>query len=184
MEYDIEKAKQMLINAGWSQTKNGWSKDGKSLAFNIIVVKDEGEKLSIAKQIKQDLAEIQIKITINELTLSAFNDSLQKGNFDLAIATLNIKNEYQIQDIVSTGSIYNYAHFSDEKMDGIINMMSASDGDVYANNMETFKQYYKSEMPYIGLFYKSNIILTNKSVKGEYKGTDFNPYRNIRNFCK
>lgn len=184
MEYDIEKAKQMLINAGWLQTKNGWSKDGKNLAFNIIVIKDDSENLSIAKQIKQDLAEIQIKITINELAQSSFNDSLQKGNFDLALATLDIKNEYQIQDIVSTGSVYNYAHFSDEKMDGIINMMNASDGDVYANNMETFKQYYKSEMPYIGLFYKSNIILTNKSVKGEYKGTDFNPYRNIRNFCK
>lgn len=184
MEYDIEKSKQMLINAGWSQTKNGWSKDGKRLAFNIIVVKDDSEKLNIARQIKQDLAEVQIQTTINELTLSSFNENLQKGTFDLAIATLDIKNEYQIQDIVSTGNIYNYARFSDEKMDGIISMMNASDGDVYANNMEMFKQYYKSEMPYIGLFYKSNIILTNKSVKGEYKGTDFNPYRNIRNFCK
>lgn len=183
-EYDTEKAKQLLINAGWIQAKNGWSKNGKTLAYTLIVQKEDAEKVSIANQIKQDLAEIQIKITINGLTQTAFNERIKNGNFDLALATLDIKNEYQIQDIVSTGNQYNYARYSDEKMDAIINLMRNSEGDVYASNMETFRQHFRSEMPYIGLCYKANIILTNKSIKGEYQGTDFNPYRNIRNFCK
>lgn len=184
MEYDVEKAKQILINAGWMQSKNGWNKNGKKLAFNIIVVKDDTEKLNIAKQIKQDLNELQIPITITELSWNTFNENIKKGQFDLALATLDIRNEYQIQDLVLSNSQYNYAHYTDENMDGIIKTMQVTDGDAYANNMEIFKQYYKNEMPYIGLFFRANMILTNKSIKGEFKGTDFNPYRNITNFCK
>lgn len=183
-EYDIEKAKQLLINAGWVQNKNGWSKNGKIISYTLIIPKDDAEKVSIANHIKQDLAEIQIKITISELSRTVFNDRIKSGNFDLALATLDIKNEYQIQDLVSAGNQYNYARYDDEKMNAIISLLKSSEEDVYANNMETFKQHYRSEMPYIGLCYKANIILTNKSVKGEYQGTDFNPYRNIRNFCK
>lgn len=184
MEYDVEKAKQMLINAGWKQSNKSWTKNGKTLSYTLIVPKESNDKIAIAKQIKQDLSEIQIKVTVVEMAWNAYAEAIKNGNFDLALATLDIKNEYKIQDLVSTGNKYNYAKYSDTKMDEIISTMRISDGDVYENNMEKFKQYYKSELPYMGICFEANVILTNKSVKGEFNGTDYSPYRSIINFCK
>lgn len=183
-EYDVEKAKQILINAGWTEENNNWIKDGNIIKLTLMVPVEDEDKREVAKKIKDNLAEISIHITINELPQSEINKKIMNGNFELALASLDIKNEYQIQDLVKIGSKYNYARYTSMEMEAIIEKLSSSDGKIYDANMADFRNCYKNEMPYIGLYFKKNTILTNKSVKGEYKSTSYNPYENLTNFCK
>ena len=46
-------------------------------------------------------------------------------------------------------------------------------------NMYSFAQLYKNDAPYIGLYFKTSTILTNKSVKGDFEPTWSNYFRNI-----
>ena len=183
-EYDLEKSKQTLINAGWTQTTSGWSKENKKLKFTLIVPENDVEKIAVAEKIKEDLNEISINITIKKLSWDSFKKAIESDAFELALATLEIKNEYQIQDMVATENIYNYANYTNLEMDKTIENLKKYESEEYAREFEVFKQIYESQMPYIGLYFKENTILTNKSVKGEYKSTNYNPYRNIINFCK
>ena len=50
--------------------------------------------------------------------------------------------------------------------------------------MNSFVQNYKNDAPYIGLYFKTSTMLTNKSVKGNFEPTWSNYFRNITSFCK
>lgn len=183
-EYDVEKAKQILINAGWVEKNNSWQKNGRTLSFNLLVPESDETKIMVAEQIKEDLNEISIKINIKKSSWESIKKAISANSFELVLATLDIKNEYMLQDIVTTGNSNNYSNYSNPEMDIVINNLKSSTGEEYDVNMEEFKRIYKNDVPYIGLYFKNNTILTNKSVKGEYKSNSFNPYRNIMNFSK
>ena len=106
------------------------------------------------------------------------------GNFDLAIATFDVKHEYQIQDMVKTLASKNYAKYSSSNMDTIIEKLYTTQDETYDETMQEFVTMYLNEMPYIGLYFKNNTMLANKSVKGEYKSTAGNPFNNLINFYK
>lgn len=184
IEYNIENAKQLLINAGWTQNKTEWIKNGKKLNFVLIVPKNDKEKLKVAERIKQDLKDLSINISISELTWDRFQTAIKNDKFDLALASIDIKNEYQIQDMVETDNEYNLANYTNPEVDTLISKLKSSAEETYTANLKEFNELYKAEMPYIGLYFKACNILTNKSVKGDYEATYINPYRNITTFCK
>ena len=52
-------------------------------------------------------------------------------------------------------------------------------------SIQNGKEYqYTVSDQYIGLYYKTNMLLTNKSVKGSITPTWWNPYYNIYNWNK
>ncbi len=183
-EYNPEMAKQILINGGWSFNGDSWEKDRTKLKITLQVCEEDLEKILVAEKIKGDLSEIGIDVTIKKVTWENLKNSLETNKFELILSTLDIKNEYQIQKLTKIDSEYNYANFINVQIDEKITELENSDEEVYENKMEEFKELYVNELPYIGLYFKLNSVLTNKSVKGEYKSTVYEPFRNLINFYK
>ena len=184
VEYNPEIAKQILINGGWVQENNKWKKENTTLKFTLLVCNEEKEKIAVAEKIKSDLSEIGIQVTIKEMKWDELIKSLDSNKFELILMSLDIKNEYKMQDMVQLGNTHNYANFIDVEINEIIEKLKKSEGDAYEEKMKEFKEKYVNELPYIGLYFKTDTILTNKSVKGEYKSTVYEPYRNLINFYK
>ena len=164
--------------------KNKWKKENTTLKFTLLVCDEEIEKIAVAEKIKSDLNEIGIQVTIKEVKWDELIKSLDTNKFELILMSLDIKNEYQIQDMVQIGNAHNYANFINVELNEIIEELKKSEGDAYEEKMKDFKEKYINELPYIGLYFKTDAILTNKSVKGEYKSTVYEPYRNLINFYK
>ena len=89
-----------------------------------------------------------------------------------------------MQSMLKVDSVYNYANFINVQVNEKITELENSEGDIYEEKMEEFKELYINELPYIGLYFKLDSILTNNSVKGEYKSTVYEPYKNLINFYK
>ncbi len=183
-DYNTEKAKQILVNAGWSNSLGTWKKGNQTLSFNLIVVESNKEQVLVAEKIKSDLQEVGIKISIKKMSWNDFYAAISNGTFDLAVATFDVKNEYQIQDMVKSATLRNYAKYSNSNVDALIEKLTTTQEEAYDETMQEFVTTYLNEMPYIGLYFKNNTILANKSVKGEYKSTASNPYKNLINFYK
>lgn len=186
-EYDLEKAKQILINAGWEEKENGWQKeiDGKIqvLNFNLLVNSESEKKIAVAEKIKNDLNELGIKITITMVPMENIINLIEQDKFDLVLTSFDIKNEAMLHESVEKDNILNYANYSSESMESLINKLKIDDYN-YNENMYSFAQLYKNDAPYIGLYFKTSTILTNKSVKGNFEPTWSNYFRNITSFCK
>lgn len=183
-EYNAEKAKQTLVKAGWENNGKEWTKNNKKLNFTLIVPENDEDKIKCAEKIVQYLSEISIHITVKKLSWSDFEKSIRAGKFELALASFEIKNEYQVQDLVSDSGEKNYARYHNTEMEQIIKELKNSADDVYRGHMKEFIELYTEELPYIGLYFKQNMLLSNKSVKGQYESVASDPYRNIINFSK
>lgn len=186
-EYDLEKAKQTLINAGWIQNENGWQKEingvWQTLSFNLLVNSESEKKIEVAEKIKNDMAELGIKITVKKASLDSIKNSIEQDKFDLILTSFDIKNETAIQENILKDSLKNYSNYSSEKMENLLDKLSIDDVN-YNDNMNAFAQLYKNDLPYIGLYFKTSTMLTNKSVKGNFEPTWSNYFRNITSFCK
>lgn len=186
-EYDIEKAKQILINAGWSQSQDGWQKniEGKkySLHFTLMVNADNKEKIAVAEKIKENLSEIGIPININKISIENIKNNIKQDKFELALLSIDIKNEMFTYSLVENESENNYANYFSEAMNSIIENLKV-DNLNYDENIYTYSLLFKNDAPYIGLYFKTSTILTNKSVKGNIEPTWSNYFRNITTFCK
>ncbi|NES86056.1 MAG: ABC transporter substrate-binding protein, partial [Moorea sp. SIO2B7] len=70
--YDLQKAKQILLNAGFTYNSNqellDW--DGNRVEFTILVKSEEKSRIDTAVQIKQDLSKIGIQADLQVLTLN------------------------------------------------------------------------------------------------------------------
>lgn len=186
-EYNTETSKHLLINAGWTQKNGKWTKtiNGKAYAlqFNLMVYKDNEEKVLVAESIKDELSNIGISITINKVNWNSYITNLNNGNFDLAVASFDIYSNFDIVQLLNKESKLNYAKYENEEMTIILDKVYTS--NVYIENVfKELQNKYKNEIPYVGLYFKTDILLTNKAVKGTINPTALNPYNEIWTWYK
>ena len=186
-EYDTEKAKQLLMNANWMQGESTWYKEieGKKyeLSFSLLVNKEDEKKMEVAQKIKDDLEELGIHIKLKAISLKEIKEAISQDAFELALVSLDIKGEEDLIQGVTMNHKRNFAHYSSTAMENVIEKIKTNT-NVNRELMDEFWNRYKSEVPYIGLYYKTSTILTNKSVKGNFNPNWFRVYRNMDSFCK
>ena len=132
-EYNLDKAKQILLNAGWKSDNGVWSKSisktNCNLNFSLIVNKDNKEHLAASEAIKECLQDLGIKINVKSLSWSEYKKALEAGNFDLAMASFDIKNETSLIDMLDESSSNNYTGFSSREMSEVINSLKRTNSD-------------------------------------------------------
>lgn len=180
-DYDLDKAKQVLNNAGWTNNGRSWQKNGYKLKVTLLVNEENYEQIKVADVIKENLNENSIEVEIKKVSYGNLKTAIDKDSFDLALTSFDIKNELTILDIISSNNIFNYSNYSNEKVDNIVNEIQLNYNE---NTMQALERIWKDEVPYIGLYFRNNILLTNKSVKGSIEPTWNNPYFNLVTWCK
>jgi len=180
-DYNIDKAKQILLNSGWKNDGKAWYKNGKKLRFTILVNEGNAEQVRCADMIKENLSDIDISITIKKVNWNDFQKALNSDNFELALTSIDIKNELTLIELMKSDSIYNYANFVSQTVDDLIEAVYQDNNNT---TMYALEKAYKDETPYIGLFFRNNTLLTNKSVKGSIEPTWVNVYFNMTSWCK
>lgn len=82
-EYNLKKAKKMLLSIGFREGKDGflYDKDGNKLSFNLITNAGNKERESIGNIVKEDLKKIGIEVNFQGLD---FNNLVSKlmSNYD------------------------------------------------------------------------------------------------------
>ena len=89
LDFDQEKAKKILDDAGWKEGDGGVrEKDGEQLKFKIVVPADTASNAQRAEQVMKDLNEIGFKVEIETVPVAAyFADHVLNGNFEMATFT-------------------------------------------------------------------------------------------------
>ena len=183
--YDIEKAKKLLINAGWDNTYGIWKKEIEnkacSLDLELLVNSDNEEKVQVAELIIENLKEIGINTKLVKVKSDEFTKRILNQKFELALVTLNLDMDIDILELLESSNEKNYAKYVNDEIDNIIFNIKL---DNIENKYLEIYNIYKNESPYIGLYYKCNNLLTNKSVKGNINPTSWNVYHGITGWCK
>jgi len=83
-EYNPEKAKKLLIDAGfkYNSQQELFDRDGNRVQFTILVKSEEKARVDAAVQIQQDLAKIGMKTDLQVLNFNAILQKLDRRNWE------------------------------------------------------------------------------------------------------
>ena len=158
-EYDLEKAKTKMVEAGYP--------DG--FSCELMVNSNNAISMKIAQIMQNELAEIGINITVNQLEKATWSDNLSKVNFQMALGTLNwADTNSMVTYLYHSEGTFNWDHlYADSEMDQMI--LKASQSLDTNERVELYKKIVEKghdDLPIICLLFPNEIVGANKSIDG------------------
>ncbi len=181
VETNIDEAKRLITECGWQERNNGWIvHDGRNtvrLNFTITVNNDSEERVRVAENIKEQLENVGIDVDIRYLARDKYIDALQNKNYQIILTGVESSYTPNLATFFGSGNIANYEN---EEMLAIIGEATsgASDERLYEFYNRLY-DIYLEEAPYIGLYRKTQSLISNQSLSGNLKPNAFNMYHNI-----
>ncbi len=173
-EYNPEKAKQLLKEAGWKDTDGDGilDKDGKPFEFTIFTNMGNSLRMNTATIIQWRLAKIGIKVEIRALEWSTFiNEFIDKRRFQAVILGWSIGLDPDQYDIWHSSKTkekeFNFVSYSNPEVDALLEK-----GRRTFDIAERKKAYFRiqeilaDELPYIFLYVPDATPIVHARFKG------------------
>ena len=160
---NTSQADQTLESDGWSKGSDGfYAKNGKQLAFSIIVVSGYTDYVADCQVMVKDLQAAGINATVNAMSNDAFTSALANGQYDTGILWTNPgPTPYYIYDglLRSTNSApigqsapSNYERWMDPTTDKLLDQYASStDPQVQKQALNGLQQIMVNQLPSIPL---------------------------------
>lgn len=146
-EYDVEKAKELLAEAGYP--------DGEGIPDVTVKIMSQYEKYALALQ--QDLAELGINIKIEIMEANAFVEDLMAGNYELMINVSNLGNYISNWEAIFHSDYYdstNFAKVNDATIDELFDKIGETlDQEEQAGYIYELVNYITENVTYLPLTY-------------------------------
>lgn len=158
-EYDVEKAKALLKEAG--------HEDG----FTMTIATSGDNRKRIAEIIQANLKEVGVTADIKMLEWGTFIDSIMAGNEQSLIIgwTSNPDPDATLTPLYYSGNIggMNFSRINNEKIDNmILSAREELDQEKRVEVYNEFHEYIMDEAPIVPLFIKNNVVGANSQLKG------------------
>lgn len=125
-EYNPEKSRQLLEEAGWKMGNNGLlMKDGMPFEFSVLVSQGNDARLKIAQIMKENLKKIGIKMNIKVLEWQAMlHEFIDKKRFEAVILGWALSRDPDIYDIWHSSKTkegeFNFISYKNEEVDRLL----------------------------------------------------------------
>ncbi|MCT4584968.1 MAG: ABC transporter substrate-binding protein [Peptostreptococcaceae bacterium] len=148
------------------------------LSLNLLVSKEDENKISIAYKLKKDFMDLKVNLNIIELNNEDFLKKIEKKDYELALMTWKmpvypqIKNYYYLQ---------NNFNRKNNNLNLAFNNFINSNKDSYLNDYKILQKNIFENLFNVGLLIKSNSLIIDKNIKGNLSPNSFNIYNGIEN---
>jgi peptide/nickel transport system substrate-binding protein len=172
--YNPQKARQLLGEAGWRDTKgNGiLEKDGKPFIFEIVTNQGNDTRQKCAEIIQRQLKEVGITVKIRILEWAAFvNDFITKRRFDAVILGWSISLDPDAYDVWHSSKTapeeLNFMSYNNPEADEVLekgrSTFNQSQRKKYYNR---FQEILAEDQPYTFLYVPEELIVISSRFRG------------------
>ena len=172
--YDPQKAKELLEEAGWTDSDGDGIRDRNGTPFVFEIITNQGNDLrsKCAEITQKRLSDIGIKVKIRVIEWAAFiNDFINKKKFDATILGWSITLDPDLYDVWHSSKTkqgeLNFISFRNEEVDELLEK-----GRSTFDQAERKKYYYRiqeimaEEQPYTFLYVADALPIINSRVRG------------------
>ncbi len=183
---NTKEASKILEEAGWKHENGIWTKKingkTKTLKFNLTVNKENKQRAKVAKEIKEELEEFGIKITVVELTNNNYQKALENHQYEIALA--GIYNGYS-PDLSSFLDKNNLANYENDEVQAILNeVTNVTSEELQKEKYKKIIEICQREVPYIGLYRNKVIVAYGQSVKGDVTPNNYSVFYNFNEWYR
>ena len=180
--YNPEQSKKILEENGWQYKNNVWQKriedKNVQLRFNLLVSSNNELRLKVAESIKQQLEEVGIKINITKV--SPISSYITNKNYDIALVEMSTGVSPDLSIFFGDNNIANYKN--PEVISIIDEINEIKDENSLKEKYKKLLEIYKTDIPFISLYFNNNILIYNSKIVGGITPTWYNLYYNIENW--
>ncbi|ABN52144.1 MAG TPA: peptide ABC transporter substrate-binding protein [Hungateiclostridium thermocellum] len=183
-ERDVEKAKQILSDAGWKESNGIFYKRingvNTPLSLELMVNDDNEVRLSVAEMIKEQLKEAGIEIEIKKVKWEDELNGVQSGKFDMALIGCTVASIPDISFLYSSAQIgtgLNISGYSNEEVDRYLTLiLKEKDPSMKKAYFINMKEIINRDVPCLGLYFYNNMVIYNKRLRGEFNPSIWGKY--------
>ena len=158
-DYDPERARRLLAEAGWTPGKDGiLEKDGLRFEFTILVNQGNNERIKVAVILQQMFRDVGVKVSIRTVEWAAFiKEFVNKGHFDAIILAWTITLDPDIYDVwhssrAKPGGL-NFTGYRNAEVDELlVEARSMTDQDRRKELYDRVQEILDAEQPYCFLY--------------------------------
>ncbi len=170
-QYNLELARQLIAEEGWSDTDGDNILDKvveagkKNFVLRLYVYEDPENdvRFETANMIADMLGSLKIKVNITTMTYAQELEKLKAGGFDLALASFQMDVTPDAGFLLMKGNDANYCRYVSSEMTSLFNTLRTNQNQAdYAYTMQAIQQQFANDVPFLCLFYRAGAILTRK----------------------
>jgi peptide/nickel transport system substrate-binding protein len=185
-DYDVDKAKAMLAEAGWEDTDGDGvlDKDGKKFSFEVKTNQGNKAREQIATIVQQQFKEVGIEAKPKIMEWSAFIGEVTAPNwkYDAVILGWSLGTDPDPSDIFHSKEReegLNFVHYSNPEMDALMDENTKIlDQEERAEVIKEIQAGIAEDQPYSFLYYPNDHYATPKNLNGVVFHPS-NPYYNV-----
>lgn len=179
---DKEMAKKLLEDSGWEE-ENGilYNKINgvkTPLKLEMLVNNDNALRIKVANEIKAQLKEIGIELSVKEMSWEDEFKNINRKKFDMVLLGCTVTTVPDISFMYSSevGTL-NISGYKNEDVDKYLKMIIGERNEpvkkAYFTNM---KELINQDIPYLGLYFYNDAVVYSKRIKGEFAPHLWNKY--------
>lgn len=176
-KYDMDKAISILEEAGWSYEDEKWKKGSNTLAFDIIVDKENSMQVKIAEEIKRQLDKVGIKISIKSVSNKMYNMCLQNKNYDIILDNKIISFSPNLEWYFGQNNLGNYKN--EECQEVIQEVRNITEPSKLQEKYKILIEAYQEDVPYISLCSNKMVLLYSENLYGDITPNWYQIFYNI-----
>lgn len=162
-KYDVYAAENLLLTSGYKKSNKVYLKIENGvkmpLELDLIVNKDDAIKVSVADKIKNNLNAIGIKVNVEKLTESKLQSRIQKGTYDLILASVHLNNTPDIS------FVSNNLFMTDATNQVVENLNNSTIQDLN-KNIISLQNALSEDVSAIGMYSDVSYLVYSKDIIG------------------
>ena len=174
-EYDPEKARQLLAEAGWKDRDGDGivqDKDGKPFRFTLLTNQGNDERKKVAEIIQQRLHDVGVKVEIQVIEWAAFiKEYVKPRRFDAVILGLGTgvdPDQYVVWHSSQTGpDQMNRTGYANPEVDRLLEQgRSSCDRKDRVQYYHRIQEMLAEDLPMLFLYFKDELPVVSSRVHG------------------
>lgn len=184
--YNLEQAKQILVDNGWSYRNGYWQKTEnyktQKLSLNLLVKASDSSKVAVAENIKGQLENQGIRINIVQASDEQYNNAVGSKNYDILLASMTVSPSPDLTIFFGEGNLANY---SSEEISNIMNeVKNSTDENILIEKYKRLIEIYKTDIPYVSLYNDKYTVAYNSGLVGDITPNWFYQFYGIEGWYK
>ncbi|MEJ8304951.1 ABC transporter substrate-binding protein [Saccharibacillus sacchari] len=175
-DYDVEKAKSLLDEAGWVEGADGIrEKDGKKFEVNFSATADNPVVDALIPIMTENYEQLGIKLVVETLDFNAIMEKKDKGDYDMFFAAWGLTPDPDSTVYITDGA-QNNSGYSNPEVDALY-AKGKKELDINERKKIYAEAYQKinADAPEILMYQRTNMLAIN----GRLDGWDISPYKDF-----
>ncbi len=185
-EYNLDHAKQILIDDGWSYKYKYWQKNvnyrTQRISLNFVVKASDTSRVHVAENIKQQLENQGFRINLIKASDAQYQSYLTNKNYDMILCSINLSISPSLTTFFGENNLANY---SNEEVTNLMNEVhNLNDEEKLIQDYNKLCEIYITEIPYLSLYNNKYTVAYSQSLAGTSEVNWFYQFFNIKDWHK